>query len=243
MKTALLSLAVLLAACDPRVSIGDPDAGTPDAGTGGVQVLGGCPRVSLGRSTSVEYSADTSTLENIVISNRLEWTDAPDDSLEFTAAQAGTYAIDLTSTNASLGVSAKNKRKNPGNREPNLVTEARVGGAEVRSTRVSVAVFCRGEWAQECCGHTGRATAKSARSERWPSHRERQLRRCGGWRQHPRGQGDAELGEAGFGVLAGGMEAPDGAPSATGATQDVGAEGALVKLGPVEAGPLWFRRG
>ena len=138
---------------------------------------------------------------------------------------------------------AKNKRKNPGNREPNLVTEARVGGAEVGSTRVSVAVFCRGEWAQECCGHTGRATAKSARSERWPSHRERQLRRCGGWRQHPRGQGDAELGEAGFGVLAGGMEAPDGAPSATGATQDVGAEGALVKLGPVEAGPLWFRRG
>ena len=37
----------------------------------------------------------------------------------------------------------KNKRKNPGNREPNLVTEARVGGAEVGSTRVGVAVFCR----------------------------------------------------------------------------------------------------
>ena len=34
----------------------------------------------------------------------------------------------------------KNKRKNPGNREPNLVTEARVGGAEVGSTRVGVAV-------------------------------------------------------------------------------------------------------
>jgi len=103
--------------------------------------------------------------------------------------------------------------------------------------------FCRGEWASECCGHTGRATTRSASSERWASHRERQLRRRGGWRQHPRGQGDAELGEAGFGQLAGGMEAPDGAPSATGAAQHVGAEGALVKLGPVEAGPLWFRRG
>jgi len=45
-----------------------------------------------------------------VISNRLEWKDAPDDSLEFTAAQAGNYAIDLTGTNASLGVSAQEYR-------------------------------------------------------------------------------------------------------------------------------------
>ena len=63
-------------------------------------------RSSPGRATSVEHSADTSTLDNIVISNRLEWKDAPDDSLEFTAAQAGNYAIDLTGINASLGVSA-----------------------------------------------------------------------------------------------------------------------------------------
>lgn len=110
MKSALLSFAVLLSACDPQVSIGDPDAGAPDAGGGGVQVLGGCPRVSLGRATSVEYSADTSTLENVVVSTRLEWKDAPDDSLEFTAAQAGNYAIDLTGTNASLGVSAQEYR-------------------------------------------------------------------------------------------------------------------------------------
>ena len=40
----------------------------------------------------------------------------------------------------SLAQVQKNKRKNPGNREPNLVTEARVGGAEVGSTRVGVAV-------------------------------------------------------------------------------------------------------
>jgi hypothetical protein len=109
MKTALLSFVVLLCACDAQVSIGDPDAGTPDAGTG-VQVIGGCPRVSLGRATTVEYSADTSTLDNIVISSRLEWKEAPDDSLEFTAAQAGNYAIDLTGTNMDLGVSAQEYR-------------------------------------------------------------------------------------------------------------------------------------
>jgi hypothetical protein len=33
----------------------------------------------------------------------------------------------------------ENKKHKPGNREPNLVTEARVGGAEVGSTRVGVA--------------------------------------------------------------------------------------------------------
>jgi hypothetical protein len=36
------------------------------------------------------------------------------------------------------------------------------------------------------------------------------------------------------------VEALDAAPAATGAAEHLGAEGALVKLGPVEAGPLRF---
>lgn len=110
----LLSAAVMLG-CDPSVMIGDPadagalDAGVADAGTG-PQIVGGCPRVQLGRSTEVTFSADTSTLQNLVTSNRLEWTDAPDDALEFIAAEAGDYVIELTSPNLSLGASAEEYR-------------------------------------------------------------------------------------------------------------------------------------
>jgi hypothetical protein len=100
--------------CDPSVQIGDPDAGATDAGAAdagaldaGVQIVSGCPRVLLGRSTAVTFSADTSALPDLVISNRLEWDNAPDDALEFIAAQAGNYAIDLTSSNANLGASAQ----------------------------------------------------------------------------------------------------------------------------------------
>lgn len=108
---ALLSV-VLASGCDPSVMIGSPndagtDAGTTvDAGTG-VQIVGGCPRVKLGRSTEVSFSADTATLMNLVLSNRLEWDDAPDDALEFIAAESGNYVIELTSSNASLGASAQ----------------------------------------------------------------------------------------------------------------------------------------
>ena len=71
------------------------------------------------------------------------------------------------------------------------------------------------------------------------SQREEQLRWGGGGRQQARGERGAELEEPGLGLLAGGVEALDGAAAATGAAQHVGAEGALVKRGPVEAGPLW----
>ena len=111
---ALLVVSVVLLGCDPSVVIGAPADGGSDAGTmmmtpdaGGVQIVGGCPRVKLGRSTEVTFSADTSTLTNLVISNRLEWRDAPDDALEFIAAQAGNYVIELTSTNMNLGASAQ----------------------------------------------------------------------------------------------------------------------------------------
>jgi len=43
-------------------------------------------------------------------------------------------------TGAVSRASRKNKKHQPGNREPKLVTEARLGAAEVGSTRVGVAV-------------------------------------------------------------------------------------------------------
>ncbi len=45
---------------------------------------------------------------------------------------------------------------------------------------------------------------------------------------------DAQLEEAGFGLLASRVEAPDGAPAAARAAQHVSAPGALVQRGPVE---------
>jgi hypothetical protein len=119
MRALLLLSVVVMLGCDPSVMIGSPvDAGTSDAGTSdagvmvtdagtGPQIVGGCPRVRLGRSTEVTFTADTSTLPNLVQSTRLEWTDAPDDALEFIADQTGNYAIELTSTNGNLGVSAE----------------------------------------------------------------------------------------------------------------------------------------
>jgi hypothetical protein len=112
---ALVLISVALLGCDPTVMIGSPnDAGTDagvdagvDAGTG-PQIVGGCPRVRLGRSTNVSFTADTAALPNLVTSQRLEWTDAPDDALEFTADQAGNYVFELSSTNLSLGASAEN---------------------------------------------------------------------------------------------------------------------------------------
>ncbi len=118
---ALLVVSVVLLGCDPSVMIGEPvdagsrvDAGVVDAGVdagvadaGGVMITGGCPRVRLGRSTQVTFSADTSALPNLVISQRLEWGDAPDDALEFIAAETGDYEITFTSSNVSLNASAQ----------------------------------------------------------------------------------------------------------------------------------------
>ncbi len=102
----------------PDGGVPPPDGGSPDgaadsghpaqdAGTdGGAVVVGGCPRVLLGRSLPAEFKGDTTTLTNLVTSRRLEWTDAPDDSLEFTAPEAGKYWIEFSSTAPSLDACA-----------------------------------------------------------------------------------------------------------------------------------------
>jgi hypothetical protein len=88
------------------------DAGSDaDAGTGAV-IVGGCPRVILGNTLPSEFSGDTTGLPNIVTSQRLEWTDAPDDALEFTAPVAGNYVIDLVSSVPNLGASAQDYNTN-----------------------------------------------------------------------------------------------------------------------------------
>lgn len=85
------------------------DAGT-DAGMDGGQLA--CPRVVLGSTLPAEYSGDTTLLPNIVTSSRLEWTDAPDDALEFTAPVDGDYVIELTSGVPALGASAQDYNTN-----------------------------------------------------------------------------------------------------------------------------------
>jgi hypothetical protein len=114
MTMRALFLLVLFSACEPAVTIGAPDGGSPqtdggsDAGTSGPQIVGGCPRVILPRTTDITFSADTSTLSNLVISPRLEWRDAPDDALEFTSDTAGRYRFELSSANTDLAVSLQN---------------------------------------------------------------------------------------------------------------------------------------
>jgi hypothetical protein len=87
------------------------NAGT-DAGTGGGTDAGhivglDCPRVLLRGALPQTFNGDTTALPNSITSPRLEWTDAPDDSLEFTAPEAGRYVIMLTSPVPELGVSAQ----------------------------------------------------------------------------------------------------------------------------------------
>ena len=68
---------------------------------------GACPRVVLGGPLPQVFDGDTTGLANTLTSARLEWGDAPDDSLEFTAPETGNYLIDLSSTVPELGVSAQ----------------------------------------------------------------------------------------------------------------------------------------
>jgi hypothetical protein len=70
-----------------------------------------CPRVTLQSSTSLTYDGDTTGLPNLATSPRLEWQDAPDDTLLFTAPEAGDYEIvtvDEPSTNGGCGASVWN---------------------------------------------------------------------------------------------------------------------------------------
>jgi hypothetical protein len=68
---------------------------------------GACPRAVLGGPLPQVFDGDTTGLPNTLTSSRLEWGDAPDDLVLFTAPEAGSYVIDLSSTVPSLGVSAQ----------------------------------------------------------------------------------------------------------------------------------------
>jgi len=88
--------------------------GTPtgDGGTSSwVKIKGAtdCPHVDLGNKVPVTYHGSTLGLPNLVQSTRLEWKDAPDDSLIFSAPEDGDYVIYLTSNAQMSGVGASAK--------------------------------------------------------------------------------------------------------------------------------------
>jgi hypothetical protein len=66
-----------------------------------------CPHVDLGSTLPAVHEGTTEGLPNLVTSNRLEWGDAPDDSLAFEAPSDGDYVITLSSTVTALGASAE----------------------------------------------------------------------------------------------------------------------------------------
>jgi hypothetical protein len=53
------------------------------------------------------YMGSTEGLPNLVTSARLEWTDAPDDSLAFEAPSDGDYMFAFESANGNMGASAE----------------------------------------------------------------------------------------------------------------------------------------
>lgn len=65
-----------------------------------------CPHIDLGKQVPVQWKGSTAGLPNHVESSRLEWGDAPDDSLLFTAPDDGSYMIYLESTSGNGGVGA-----------------------------------------------------------------------------------------------------------------------------------------
>jgi hypothetical protein len=62
--------------------------------------------VDLGSTVPATHSGDTTGLPHIAESTRLEWGDAPDDTLLFTAPEAGTYHIVMTETSTNDGCGA-----------------------------------------------------------------------------------------------------------------------------------------
>ncbi len=79
-------------------------------GTGGhvVNATTSCPHVVLNNTLPAVYAGDTTGLPNWITSQRLEWTDAPDEGLKFVAPSTGDYYFDLAAANQSLGVSIRN---------------------------------------------------------------------------------------------------------------------------------------
>ncbi|MBL4635024.1 MAG: DUF1554 domain-containing protein [Kofleriaceae bacterium] len=68
-----------------------------------------CPHIDLGNQVPVAWDGSTVGLPNFVESSRLEWREAPDDSLVFTAPEDGLYNITLESPsgNGGFGVSVQ----------------------------------------------------------------------------------------------------------------------------------------
>lgn len=66
-----------------------------------------CPHIDLGRTVPAVHQGTTEGLPNLVTSNRLEWKDAPDDSLAFEAPSDGDYVISLESPVTAMGASAE----------------------------------------------------------------------------------------------------------------------------------------
>ena len=139
MRLLLLAAMMTCVGCGPPATGGTGGGGGSGGGagggagggggSGGAQVVGGCPRVLLGSTLPAEFSGDTASLPNLVTSPRLEWTDAPDDALEFTAPVAGDYVIELASPNQSLGASAEDYNTNGSDAFPFTRTACPAAGA------------------------------------------------------------------------------------------------------------------
>ncbi|MFO0567784.1 MAG: hypothetical protein U0263_19145 [Polyangiaceae bacterium] len=98
-------------------------SGTGGAATGGTSASGGssgiggsggsggsasyCPTANLGSTLPITYDGTTVGKPNIVTSSRLEWTDAGDDALLFTAPAAGTYHIAMPQGPGGCGASIR----------------------------------------------------------------------------------------------------------------------------------------
>lgn len=86
----------------------NPDSGmaslNPDSGNAAT-----CPHVQLPSAVPQLYDGGTAGQPNWVTSARLEWSDAPDDSLRYVTPVTGSYGFRLiNSSNPDLGLSVRN---------------------------------------------------------------------------------------------------------------------------------------
>ena len=89
---------------------GSASGGSAGSGTGGGNTGGGgnyCPTADMGTGVQASYAGDTTGKANIVTSSRLEWQEAPDDALLFTASEAGTYRISMPTGPDGCGASVR----------------------------------------------------------------------------------------------------------------------------------------
>ncbi len=88
---------------------GDDDTGDDDTGDDDTAEEF-CPHVVLDSVTDAVHEGDTTGLPDLATSPRLEWGDAPDDTLLFTAPEAGSYRLvtDVDpSSNGGCGASVR----------------------------------------------------------------------------------------------------------------------------------------